>query len=232
MIAVVDYGAGNVQSVVNALARIDVGAELTTDHRVIDAADGVIVPGVGAARDTMRNLTAAGLVEPLLYVIEQGTPYLGICMGMQALMTSSEEHGGQQCLDVIPGAARLLEIDLQVPHMGWNAVERTAAGARHPLFDGIPDAAEFWFAHSFACFPDDESWVLGTTDYGLAFPTVLGHGEVMGVQFHPEKSGPYGLRLLRNFAAIASAGGVGRLQAGSRVAAGSPRRGALWARGS
>jgi glutamine amidotransferase len=187
----------------------------------------VIVPGVGAARDTMRNLTAAGLVEPLLRAIERGTPYLGICMGMQALMTSSEEHGGQECLDIISGAARLLEIDpsarvlasagagqvLQVPHMGWNSVRRTTAGAEHPLFDGIPDGAEFWFAHSFACFPGDERWVLGTTDYGLSFPTVLGRGEVMAVQFHPEKSGPYGLRLLRNFVAIAEAGSVARLAA-------------------
>lgn len=202
MIAVVDYGAGNVQSVVNALERIGVDAQLTTDPAAIARAAGVIVPGVGAARDTMRNLSAAGLVEPLLGYIASGRPYLGICMGMQALMTASEEHGGQECLNVIPGKARLLEIDLQVPHMGWNAVDLTPAGREHPLFDGIPDGAEFYFAHSFACHPDDEAAVLATTDYGIRFATAIGRGAVMAVQFHPEKSGPNGLRLLANFAAL------------------------------
>ena len=200
MIAVVDYGAGNVQSVVNALDRTGVENHLTADPAIIADADSIIVPGVGAARDTMRNLAAAGLVEPLLEFIESGRPYLGICMGMQALMTESHEHGGQMCLGTIAGVAKLLEIDLQVPHMGWNAVDYTALGAGHPLFDGIPDGSDFYFAHSFACFPDAADWVLGTTEYGLHFPSVLGRGPVLAVQFHPEKSGPNGLRMLWNFA--------------------------------
>lgn len=200
MIAVVDYGAGNVQSVVNALDRIGVENHLTADTGFIADADSIIVPGVGAARDTMRNLEAAGLVEPILEFIDSGRPYFGICMGMQALMTESHEHGGQKCLGTIDGVARLLEIDLQVPHMGWNAVDYTSLGAGHPLFDGIPDGSDFYFAHSFACFPDDAGWVLGTTDYGIRFPSVVGRGSVMAVQFHPEKSGPNGLRMLWNFA--------------------------------
>lgn len=200
MIAVVDYGAGNVQSVVNALDRIGVENHLTADTGFIADADSIIVPGVGAARDTMRNLEAAGLVEPILEFIDSGRPYFGICMGMQALMTESHEHGGQKCLGTIDGVARLLEIDLQVPHMGWNAVNYTSLGAGHPLFDGIPDGSDFYFAHSFACFPDDAGWVLGTTDYGIRFPSVVGRGSVMAVQFHPEKSGPNGLRMLWNFA--------------------------------
>ncbi|CAN5753204.1 imidazole glycerol phosphate synthase subunit HisH [soil metagenome] len=202
MIAVVDYGAGNVQSVVNALDRIGVENRLTADPQVIADAAGIIVPGVGAARDTMRNLEAAGLVEPILAFIDSGRPYFGICMGMQALMTTSEEHGGQDCLGIIEGAARLLEIDLQVPHMGWNAVDYSAAGADHPLFDGIPDGSDFYFAHSFACFPTDPEWILGTTDYGVEFSTVVGRGVVTAVQFHPEKSGPNGLRMLWNFSEI------------------------------
>lgn len=202
MIAVVDYGAGNVQSVVNALDRIGVENRLTADPQIIADAAGVIVPGVGAARDTMRNLEAAGLVEPILAFINSGRPYLGICMGMQALMTTSEEHGGQDCLGIIEGAARLLEIDLQVPHMGWNAVDYSPAGADHPLFDGIPDGSDFYFAHSFACYPTDPEWILGTTDYGVQFPTVVGRGVVTAVQFHPEKSGPNGLRMLWNFSEI------------------------------
>ncbi len=208
MIAVVDYGAGNVQSVVNALDRIGVQNHLTADAEVIQVADSIIVPGVGAARDTMRNLQQAGLVDPILAFIDSGRPYLGICMGMQALMTESHEHGGQKCLDIVPGVARLLEVDLQVPHMGWNAVDYTATGAEHPLFDGIPNGSEFYFAHSFACFPDDAAWVLGTTDYGMAFPSVVGRGTVLAVQFHPEKSGPNGLRMLWNFTQLAQAGAL------------------------
>ncbi len=206
MIAVVDYGAGNVQSVVNALDRIGVENHLTADPAVISDADSIIVPGVGAARDTMRNLESAGLVAPILEFIDSGKPYLGICMGMQALMSESHEHGGQKCLGTIDGVARMLEIDLQVPHMGWNAVDFTGNGKTHPLFDGIPDGSDFYFAHSFACFPDDAGWVLGTTDYGIDFPSVVGRGSVMAVQFHPEKSGPNGLRLLWNFAGIAKTG--------------------------
>ncbi|MEZ4520322.1 MAG: imidazole glycerol phosphate synthase subunit HisH [Thermomicrobiales bacterium] len=205
MIAVVDYGAGNVQSVVNALDRIGVHNHLTANPEHVADATGVIVPGVGAAQDTMQNLEAAGLVEPILDFIATGRPYLGICMGMQALMTESEEHGGQKCLGIVDGSARLLEIDLQVPHMGWNAVDYTEIGRQHPLFDGIPDGSDFYFAHSFACFPDGTEWVLGTTDYGIEFPTVVGRDSVMAVQFHPEKSGPNGLRLLWNFSEIVAA---------------------------
>ena len=208
MIAVVDYGAGNVQSVVNALERLGVENHLTADAGIIEQSDNMIVPGVGAARDTMRNLESAGLVEPILEFIDSGRPYLGICMGMQALMSESREHGGQECLGTIEGVAQLLEIDLQVPHMGWNAVDYTGLGASHPLFDGIPDGSEFYFAHSFACFPDDPDWVLGTTEYGISFPSAVGRDSVMAVQFHPEKSGPNGLRLLWNFCQMKS--GVGQ----------------------
>ncbi|HEX2281710.1 MAG TPA: imidazole glycerol phosphate synthase subunit HisH [Thermomicrobiales bacterium] len=213
MIAVVDYGAGNVQSVVNALESIGADAQLTADPAVIQAARGVIVPGVGAARDTMQNLERGGLVEPVMSVIAAGTPYLGVCMGMQALMTYSEEHGGQRCLDVVSGVVRELDTDLAVPHMGWNSVNPTSAGAGHPLLDGIPVGAEFYFVHSFACFPGDSSWVLAETDYGSPFPSIIGRDNIMSTQFHPEKSGTYGLRLLRNFTRIVDAGGVKRLSA-------------------
>lgn len=210
MIVVVDYGAGNVRSVVNALDAIGVDAELTNDPASIHAASGVIVPGVGAAKDTMENLEAAGLVEPVMQAIESGKPYLGICMGMQALMTWSDEHGGQQCLDIVPGVVRKLETDLPIPHMGWNAVNLTSHGSGHPLLDGIPAGAEFYFVHSFACFPDDPAWVLAEADYGTPIPAIIGRDNVMSTQFHPEKSGPYGLRLLRNFNRIVEAGGVDR----------------------
>lgn len=211
MIVVVDYGAGNVQSVVNALEAIGASAELTTSPDAIRAAHGVIVPGVGAARDTMQNLERGGLVAPIMDSIAAGTPYLGVCMGMQALMTYSVEHGGQRCLNIVSGVVRELETDLAVPHMGWNAVSPTKSGAGHPLLDGIPDGAEFYFVHSFACFPDDPEWVLAETGYGAPFPSIIGQGNIMSTQFHPEKSGEYGLRLLRNFIRIADAGGVQNL---------------------
>lgn len=213
MIAVVDYGAGNVQSVVNALDAIGADARLTTDPDVIRAAQGVIVPGVGAAKDTMENLERAGLIAPVMDVIAAGTPYLGICMGMQALMTYSVEHGGQRCLDIVPGVVRELDTDLAVPHMGWNSVRATTYGTDHPLLDGIPDGAELYFVHSFACFPEDLAWVLAETDYGTPFPSIIGRGNIMSTQFHPEKSGTYGLHLLGNFLRIAAAGGVEALQA-------------------
>ena len=213
MIAVVDYGAGNVQSVVNALEAIGADAVLTADGETIRSARGVIVPGVGAARDTMRNLERGGLIAPVLDVMAAGTPYLGVCMGMQALMTFSEEHGGQRCLDVVPGVVRQLETDLAVPHMGWNAVNPTKFGGGHPLLDGIPSGAEFYFVHSFACFPHDQAWVLAETEYGPTFPSIIGHGNIMSTQFHPEKSGAYGMQLLRNFIRIVQAGSVEKLVA-------------------
>lgn len=208
MIAVVDYGAGNVQSVANALDSAGVVAQLTTDPAVILAASGVIVPGVGAAQDTMGNLKAGGLIEPVLEVIRRDVPFLGICMGMQALMSHSEEHGGQPCLDVIPGVVRELSTSLPVPHMGWNQLRYADGMASHPLLASIPDGTDVYFVHSFVCVPNDPSWIMATTDYDGPFVSMVGRNNLMGVQFHPEKSGAAGLRLLANFADIVARGGV------------------------
>jgi glutamine amidotransferase len=202
VIAVVDYGAGNVQSVVNALGAIEAPVVLTNAPDAILAAEGVIVPGVGAAQDTMRNLERHGVIAPLLEVIRRGTPYLGICMGMQALLSYSEEHGGQRCLDVIPGFVRRLETSLPTPHMGWNQARPIAHAAAHPLLRGIAPDAYVYFTHSYVCAPSDASWVIAETEYGAPFASILGRGNLMGTQFHPEKSGPVGLRLLRNFVDI------------------------------
>ena len=207
-LAVVDYGAGNVQSVGNALEAIHADAVLTSDPEVVRRAAGIIVPGVGAAQDTISNLERAGLVQPILDVIRADTPYLGICMGMQALMTLSEEHGGQPCLDVIPGRVRLIESSLPVPHMGWNDITFSETGRNHPILDGISDGEPFYFVHSFHCVPDDAAWQMATSDYDGTIVAMLGRGNLICTQFHPEKSGSAGLRLLSNFARIVAAGGV------------------------
>jgi glutamine amidotransferase len=199
VIAVIDYGAGNLASVVNALQRIGVPTHVTTDHDVIAAAEGVVFPGVGAASDTMKHVNALGLGPVIRRVIEDGTPFLGICMGMQALMGVSLEGGEHQCLGVVPGSVRRLPDGQPVPHMGWNQVWQQRPSA---LFEGIPDGAEFYFVHSYYVDPDDDSYTGATTEYGVNFASVFVRDNLFATQFHPEKSGAYGLRLLANFARV------------------------------
>jgi imidazole glycerol-phosphate synthase subunit HisH len=203
MIAVVDYGAGNLASVANALDRIGAPVTVTYDPAVIQSAEGVIVPGVGAAEDTMKHLSELGLPDVIRSVISSGTPYLGICMGMQVLLERSYEGGEHPCLGVIPGSARKLPDGLPIPHMGWNQVRQSGS---HPLFAGIPDETNFYFVHSYYVDPEDSSWIGGTSEYGIPFTSAVCRGSVMGTQFHPEKSGYWGLKLLENFVAIVSDG--------------------------
>lgn len=196
MIAIIDYGAGNLQSVAKALARLGRAAEVTSAPDRVLNARAVILPGVGAAGDAMRNLERLGLIEPIKRVIAEGRPFLGICLGLQVLLTSSEEGGGCRCLNVFPGTVRLLPPGLKVPQMGWNQVRQKV---RHPVFDGIPDGSDFYFVHSYYADPLDRSLVAGETEYGTAFCSVLVKGNLVATQFHPEKSGGVGLRFLENF---------------------------------
>ena len=198
-IIVVDYGAGNLASVVNALERVGAPVVVSRDPAALDEADGVIVPGVGAAADTMRHLSELGFVPRLRATIERGVPFLGICMGLQVLLEVSYEGGEHRCLGIVPGIVRRLPEQVTVPHMGWNEVRLRRP---HPLFAGIPDGTDFYFVHSFYAEPSDDAWILGETDYGVRFASVLARGNVMATQFHPEKSGQWGLRLLANFVAI------------------------------
>lgn len=201
MIAIVDYGAGNLRSVVNAIAKLGYKPEVTHKPEDLLKARAVILPGVGAAADTMANLHALGLVEPIRKLIGEGRPFLGICIGMQILFTISEEGGASKCTDILSGMVKKLPEGLKIPHMGWNQVRQTAS---HPVFEGIPDGANFYFVHSYYAQPDDKSLVAGLTEYGIPFCSAIARGNLVGTQFHPEKSGKYGLKLYDNFLRLAT----------------------------
>lgn len=197
-LAIVDYGAGNLRSVQKALEKLGHSAKLTSDPDEVVDAPGVILPGVGAARGIMGGLRRSGLVEPIRQAVRNGKPFLGICMGLQVLMTLSDE-GDEPCLDLVPGRVRRLPEGLKVPHMGWNSVRFVA---EHPIWSGIPDGTYFYFVHSYYVEPHDRGSVLGETEYGLWFPAALAAGNVIGTQFHPEKSGTTGIRIYDNFARL------------------------------
>lgn len=196
MVVILDYGAGNLRSVTRAVEHSGVTPQVTNDVDAVRRANALILPGVGAAADTMANLRAHNLVDPVREYIASDRPFLGVCMGLQALLTGSEEGGWHACLDAVPGRVRRFAGDLTVPHMGWNQVHLTR---EHPVFRGIPDGSNFYFVHSYYCAPDDPDSVVATTDYGGAFASVLGRGNWVATQFHPEKSGEMGLRLYANF---------------------------------
>ena len=196
MIAVIDYGAGNIRNVVNALNKLEYQVKLTSDPEEMLSADTVILPGVGAAGDTVSSLQKLNLVEPVLRIIAEDRPFMGICIGLQVLFTETEEDGGQTCLDAFSGRVRKLPEGQKIPHMGWNQVKQKID---HPVFEGVPDNSNFYFVHSYYVDPEDKSLVAGTTEYGEEFCSIIVKGNVVGTQFHPEKSGDLGLRIYDNF---------------------------------
>lgn len=210
MIAIIDYGAGNLRSVARAVAATGHPFSITSEPAAVLRAPGVILPGVGAAGDTMRSLARLGLVEPILQVIAEGRPFLGVCVGLQVLLESSEEGGGQECLGVLPGVVRRLPEGLKVPHMGWNQVHQLRPS---PFFVNIPDGADFYFVHSY--YPDlaDRALIAAETEYGnssessyeLRFCSAVSRGNLFATQFHPEKSSRLGLRIYDNFCRLALA---------------------------
>jgi glutamine amidotransferase len=200
MIAVIDYGAGNLRSVTNAVGKLGYSPEVTNRPDDIIAARAVILPGVGAAADTMANLKMLGLVGPIREFIAEGHPFLGVCIGLQVLFNATEEGGGHECLGIRPGSVRKLPPELKTPHMGWNQVKQRVA---HPVFDNIPDGANFYFVHSYYVEPEDRSLVAGETEYGIALCSVVARGNLVATQFHPEKSGELGLRFYDNFLKMA-----------------------------
>ncbi len=204
-IAVIDYGMGNLHSVGKALEHVgSTRVQITSDPQVIRDADRVVLPGVGAMRDCMAEMQRFELLD-VIREVSQDRPFLGICVGMQALRDSSEENGGVPCLGLFPGQVRYfgqnLQIDgerLKVPHMGWNTVEQRLD---HPLWHNIPDQSRFYFVHSYYVQADNQRQVAGSCEYGLPFAAALADGPCFAVQFHPEKSHTNGLQLLQNFVA-------------------------------
>jgi imidazole glycerol phosphate synthase glutamine amidotransferase subunit len=196
-IAVIDYGAGNLVSIDQALSSVGADAALVRDGEGLRGADAVIVPGVGAAEPAMARLDSRGLTEPLRAWLAADRPFLGICLGLQLLFDGSDEDDATT-LGAIPGRTMRMQDAPTLPHIGWNQVDRAAP---HPLFDGIADGADFYFVHSYVGVPDAgaRDLVLATTDHGRPFASAVGHGSLLGVQFHPERSGRDGLRLLANF---------------------------------
>lgn len=197
MIAIIDYGAGNLRSVLSAFRRLNEPARITGEAAEIAAADGVILPGVGAFADAMEALGKSGLIPVIREAAASGVPFLGICLGMQALFDGSEEGAGVAGLGLIPGMVRRLpDCGLKIPHMGWNSLRLQKPS---PLLDGLPEEPYVYFVHSYACEAQRPEDVLTTTEYGRPFHSAVQRGNVMGMQFHPEKSGLTGQRLLRNF---------------------------------
>ena len=201
MTAIVDYRAGNLASVRLAFEAIGAAAAVTSDPDAIRAADRILFPGVGAAGSAMANLAATGLAPVLRERVAAGVPFLGICLGTQILFERSEEDGGTPCLGILRGEAKRFVARThaeKIPHMGWNQAK---IARPHPLLDGIPDGTDFYFVHGYYPAPADPADVVCTTDYcGVSFASMVGRGNVAATQFHPEKSGPAGLRLLENFA--------------------------------
>lgn len=204
MIAVIDYGRGNLGTVELVLRRMGVTATITQDPRVVDEADAVVFPGDGAFHDSMRNLAALDLLEPVRRALDGRRPFLGICIGYQLLFSTSEEFGEGRGLDAIPGVVRRFPTGLDVPHMGWNRVWH---GGRLRLFEGIPDGAHFYFVHSYYPVAAAEDLRQAWCEYGVRFAAAIERGRLYATQFHPEKSGrQHGVRLLENFAALVKEG--------------------------
>jgi glutamine amidotransferase len=195
---IVDYGAGNLRSVQKAFEHVGVEAEIGADPRAIEQAAGLVLPGVGAFGAAMAQLESKGLAEPLRRRIEAGVPFLGVCLGLQVLFEASEEDPGVAGLGVVRGDVRALPSTVKVPHIGWNQAEVCTCS---DLFDDIPEDSAFYFVHSYAVVPRSPGDVLTMTDYdGVTFVSAIEVDNVVGVQFHPEKSSTLGLLFYRNFA--------------------------------
>jgi len=196
VIAVIDYGAGNLRSVVNAIKSLSFEPIVTDKPNNLQDAEAVILPGVGAAADTMKGLEETNMADAIRRLVEEGRPLLAVCVGLQVLLSATEEGGWHKCLGLVDGVVKKLPGSLKIPHIGWNQVMQKED---HWIFKDIPDGTNFYFVHSYYAKPEDESVVVGTTDYGDNWCSVLARDSLVATQFHPEKSGLYGLKMYDNF---------------------------------
>ncbi|MBA4374073.1 MAG: imidazole glycerol phosphate synthase subunit HisH [Thermodesulfovibrio sp.] len=196
MIAIVDYGMGNLRSVEKGFKKVGIEARVTASPVVIEDADAVVLPGVGAFRDCIRNLNDLSLTEAVVRAIHKGKPYLGICLGLQVLFSESEEFGTCKGLDIFRGKVVRFQIREKVPHMGWNNVRLVR---RPPIMPDIPDLSYLYFVHSYYVVPEDTSIIAATTEYGVPFTSMVWKDNIFATQFHPEKSQGLGLQLLKGF---------------------------------
>jgi glutamine amidotransferase len=196
MIAIIDYGMGNLRSVEKALEKVGAQVTVTRDADEITAADKLVLPGVGAFGDAMKNLQKRGLVDVIRREVDAGKPFLGICLGLDLVFEESDEHGLHAGFGFLPGRVELLPTKMKIPHIGWNQIN---IRKESKLLAGIPDGSYFYFVHSYAVVPREESDILCTTDYGCEFVSAVERDNITAVQFHPEKSSSLGLKILENF---------------------------------
>ena len=194
-IGIVDYGAGNLMSVSNALNFLGLENKIVTSAALMDAADGIVLPGVGAFPDVMQALEESGLTESLLRAA-QSKPFLGICLGMQMLFEESDEMRVCKGLGLLPGRVERIQTDLKLPQIGWNSLKYHRAD---PLMDGVVEGSYVYFVHTFMAYPSDPATLIASCDYNTQVTALVGRGQMYGAQFHPEKSGEVGMTILRNF---------------------------------
>lgn len=199
MIAIIDYGSGNLKSVLNAFRHLKQDVAVCDRPETLEKADKIVLPGVGSSKDAMEGLKERGLIEPLMGGIKKGKPFLGICLGLQMLFSRSEESGGCDCLGLIKGEVKLFPggKGLKVPQIGWNTVRIRTKDC--PLFAGIKDESYFYFVHSYYCDNRESGLTSGETEYGLVYASALWKKNIYAVQFHPERSQKNGIKILENF---------------------------------
>jgi glutamine amidotransferase len=199
MIAIIDYGMGNLRSVQKGFEKAGYEAHVTADPDEVRKADKVVLPGVGAFGDAMKNLRAAGMIEVISKTVKAGKPFLGICLGLQLMFETSEEGGFHEGLKIFRGSVRLLPPGLKVPHMGWNQIE---IQKEDPILKGISEGSAFYFVHSYYVDPADLQITTTLTGHGIKFTSIASSGNIFGIQFHPEKSSNKGLQILKNFGGL------------------------------
>ncbi len=196
MIAIIDYGMGNLRSVQKGFEKVGFPAKIVSDPEEIIKAPAVVLPGVGAFKDAMENLQASGMIEAIHEVVKKGTPFLGICLGLQLMFSESEEWGLHKGLDLVEGRVRKIPEGVKIPHMGWNAAEIVNDS---PIMAGIDSGSYFYFVHSYYVDPVDPKVTTCQTDYNMKFTSIITKDNLFGIQFHPEKSSTVGLKILKNF---------------------------------